>query len=53
MGHRVAAIQMCSTDSVAAFSTKKYIQQAVYEGAKFIILPENFAIMGLLPEDKK
>lgn len=54
MGHRVAAIQMCSTDNVAAnlSQAKSYIQQAVDEGAKLIVLPENFAIMGLHPEDK-
>lgn len=54
MGHRVAAIQMCSTDNVAAnlLQAKIYIQQAIAEGAKLIILPENFAIMGLHPHDK-
>lgn len=54
MGHRVAAVQMCSTDSVVAnlLQAKTYIQQAVGEGAKLIVLPENFTIMGLHPEDK-
>lgn len=54
MGHRVAAIQMCSTDNVAAnlAQAKEYIKQAAVDGAKLIILPENFAIMGLHPNDK-
>lgn len=54
MEHRVAAIQMCSTDNVAAnlSQAKSCIQQAVDKGAKLIILPENFAVMGFHPEDK-
>ncbi len=54
MRHRIAAIQMCSTDNVATnlAQAKQYIQQAVEDGARLIVLPENFAIMGLHPEDK-
>lgn len=53
MVYRVAAIQMCSTDNVSDNLTqaKQYIQQAVDDGAKLIVLPENFAMMGLDPKD--
>ena len=48
MMHRVAAIQMTSTDRVSdnLDQLKKLIDQAVATQAKMIVLPENFAIMG-------
>jgi predicted amidohydrolase len=54
MDHSIAAIQMCSTDDVDANleQAKKYIKEAADSGAKLIVLPENFAIMGLHPRDK-
>lgn len=54
MTHRVACIQMTSTQDVAQnlAETKKLIQKACDEGAKLIVLPENFAIMGLDAADK-
>lgn len=54
MLHRIAAIQMCSTQDIDENleHAKKYIAQAAEQGAKLIVLPENFAIMGLHPKDK-
>ncbi|OQW93621.1 MAG: acyltransferase [Beggiatoa sp. IS2] len=47
--HRVAAIQLSSTADVNAnLQTAAYlITQAVAEGAELVILPENFALMGV------
>lgn len=49
-----AAIQMCSTlnvdDNLRA--AEKLIAMAAEQGAKFIVLPENFAIMGLNDADR-
>lgn len=51
---RVAAIQMTSGTIVSdnLIQAKQLIQQAVDQGAKLIVLPEMFAIMGLDPMDK-
>lgn len=48
MMHRVAVIQMTSTENIARnlADVQKRIQEAVNDGAKLIVLPENFAIMG-------
>jgi predicted amidohydrolase len=48
MSHRVAVIQMCSTDDVKAnlLQAKNFIAKATQDGAKLIVLPENFAFMG-------
>jgi len=51
---RVAAIQMASGPNVGAnlIEVKRLIAQAVDAGAELIVLPENFAIMGLTEADK-
>lgn len=51
---RVACIQMASGPNVRAnlFEAEKLIYQASKLGAKLIVLPENFAIMGLKETDK-
>jgi len=51
---RVAAIQMASGPNVGAnlIEVKRLITLAVEAEAKLIVLPENFAIMGLTEEDK-
>ncbi|VAW89117.1 FIG003879: Uncharacterized subgroup of the nitrilase superfamily [hydrothermal vent metagenome] len=51
---RVAAIQMASGPNVGAnlIEVKRLITQAVDTGAELIVLPENFAIMGLTEADK-
>lgn len=51
---RVAAIQMASGPNVSANLTEagKLIGQAVDEGAGLVVLPENFAIMGMAEKDK-
>ena len=51
---RVAAIQMASGPNVGAnlIEVKRLITQAVDAGAELIVLPENFAIMGLTEADK-
>jgi len=51
---RVAAIQMASGPNVGAnlIEVKRLITQAVESGAELIVLPENFAIMGLTEADK-
>ena len=50
----VAAIQMASGPKVDAnlFEAERLIARAVSEGAKFIVLPENFALMGMSEEEK-
>jgi len=52
--NRVAAIQMASGPNVNAnlLEAGRLIAQAVDEGAKLIVLPENFAIMGKSDRDK-
>jgi predicted amidohydrolase len=54
MLNRVAAIQMTSAHDVGQnlLSAEKLIQRAVDEGAKLVVLPEMFAIMGLDQMDK-
>jgi len=51
---RVAAIQMASGPNVGAnlIEVKRLITQAVETDAELIVLPENFAIMGLTEVDK-
>ena len=51
---RVAAIQMASGPNVRANLTEaaRLISRAVGAGAELIVLPENFAIMGMHEEDK-
>jgi predicted amidohydrolase len=51
---RVAAIQMASGPNVNAnlLEATRLIKQAVEAGAKLVVLPENFAIMGMSEEDK-
>ena len=50
----VAAIQMASGPNVKANleEAEKLIKTAVQQDAKFVVLPENFAIMGLTEVDK-
>ena len=50
----VAAIQMVSTPSVAdnLATARRLIEQAVSVGAKLVLLPEYWAIMGLSDSDK-
>lgn len=54
LSSRVACIQMNSSDDIAKnlFVAKEFIKQAADQGAQLVILPENFAIMGLQPDDK-
>ena len=51
---RVACIQMASGPNIGAnlFEAEKLIYQASKQGAKLVVLPENFAIMGLKETDK-
>lgn len=51
---RVAAIQMASGPNVGAnlIEVKRLIALAVEAGAELVVLPENFAIMGLTEVDK-
>jgi predicted amidohydrolase len=51
---RVAAIQMASGPNVGANLTEaaRLISRAVDAGAELLVLPENFAIMGMHEEDK-
>lgn len=50
----VAAVQMASGPNVSAnlHEAGRLIQQAAEAGAKLVVLPENFAIMGLSETDK-
>ncbi len=50
----VAAIQMASGPNTGAnlIEVERLISSAVEKGAELIVLPENFAIMGLTEEDK-
>lgn len=52
--HKVAAIQMASGPNVNAnlLEAERLIAQAVEVGAGLVVLPENFAIMGLTEQDK-
>lgn len=51
---KVAAIQMASGPNVNAnlLETARLIQLAAEGGAKLVVLPENFAIMGMNEQDK-
>ncbi len=51
---KVAAIQMASGPNVQANldEAEKFIKIAVKQGAELIVLPENFAIMGMTEMDK-
>ena len=51
---RIACIQMASGPNIGAnlFEAEKLIYQASKQGAKLVVLPENFAIMGLKETDK-
>ena len=50
---KIAAVQMASGPNVGAnlIETKRLIELAVSAGARLIVLPENFAHMGLKEED--
>ncbi|MGK5077736.1 carbon-nitrogen hydrolase family protein [Janthinobacterium sp. HLX7-2] len=52
--HRVAAIQMISTPSVAEnlATARRLVAQAAAGGAELVVLPEYWAIMGKLETDK-
>lgn len=52
--YQVAAIQMASGPNVAAnlIEAERLIMIAAKEGAKLVVLPENFAIMGMSEQDK-
>ncbi len=51
---RFAAIQMGSGSQVSAnlLAAEKLIREAVEQGAEFVVLPENFALMGKTEQDK-
>ena len=51
---RVAAVQMASSPNVGANLdvAARLIARAVDDGAELIVLPENFAIMGMTEQDK-
>ena len=51
---RVAAVQMVSGADVAAnlAQAEPLIAQAAAQGAKLVLLPENFGLMGLHATDK-
>lgn len=51
---RVAAIQMASGPNVNAnlLEAARLINKAAEEGAKLVVLPENFALMGMSESDK-
>ncbi|MHB1949251.1 MAG: carbon-nitrogen hydrolase family protein [Gammaproteobacteria bacterium] len=51
---RIACIQMTSTEDVSRnlLSAQELIRNAVDQGAKLLVLPENFALMGLDQTDK-
>ncbi len=50
----VAAIQMASGPNVQAnlIEAERWITQAAADGARLVVLPENFAIMGMKEQDK-
>ncbi len=51
---RVAAIQMASGPNIDAnlIEAARLIQKAVEQGARLVVLPENFALMGMTEQDK-
>jgi deaminated glutathione amidase len=52
--HKLAAIQMASGPDVGAnlLEAERLIGRAVQAGAKLVVLPENFALMGMSEKDK-
>lgn len=54
MNSRVACIQMTSTEDVSQnlLAAQGLIREAAEQGAQLIVLPENFALMGLDQADK-
>jgi deaminated glutathione amidase len=52
--HKLAAIQMASGPNVDAnlYQAERLIGQAAGAGAELVVLPENFAIMGMSEKDK-
>src|SRR5690349_79598 len=54
MHHRIAAIQMTSYSDVEKNLNlaKKWIEEAAAQGAKLVVLPEMFAVMGIDQIDK-
>lgn len=52
--HRVACIQMSSSGDISEnlLAAHQFIQEAAEEGAKLIVLPEMFALMGIDQKDK-
>jgi deaminated glutathione amidase len=52
--HKLAAIQMASGPNVEAnlLETERLIGRAVETGAELVVLPENFALMGMSEKDK-
>ena len=50
---KMAAMQLCSSHDLDENLriTQNYIQEAAKKGAKLIVLPENFAMMSLTPEE--
>ncbi len=52
--HKMAAIQMASGANVEAnlLEAERLIGKAVEAGAELVVLPENFAIMGMSEQDK-
>jgi predicted amidohydrolase len=51
---RIAAVQMASGPNVNAnlLETERLIKQAAEAGARLVVLPENFALMGMNEHDK-
>jgi predicted amidohydrolase len=51
---RTAAVQMRSTDDVAAnlATCRELVTRAAADGAKLVVLPENFALLGKTDRDK-
>ncbi len=51
---KIAAIQMASGPNVSAnlIEAGRLIESAVEAGARMVVLPENFAVMGMSEEDK-
>lgn len=54
MKNRIACIQMTSSEDFGQnlITAQGFIHQAVEEGAEMLVLPENFALMGLDQADK-
>lgn len=54
MIERIAAVQMCSSHNIDdnLLAVSKFIQEASQQGAKIVVLPEMFPIMGKNPLEK-